>query len=68
VNVVEPGWVRTPLTENVPAAERDAAMNASLLKKFIEPADIANAVAYLCGPGGRFVTGQILRVDAGQVL
>ena len=68
VNVVEPGWVRTPLTEKVPAALREAAIDASLLKKALEPMDIANAVVYLCGPGGRYITGQILRVDAGQVL
>ncbi len=68
VNVVEPGWVRTPLTEKVPADLREAAIEASLLKKALEPADVANAVLYLCGPGGRYVTGQILRVDAGQVL
>lgn len=68
VNVVEPGWVRTPLTEKVPAALREAAIEASLLKRALEPSDIANAVVYLCGPGGRSITGQILRVDAGQVL
>lgn len=68
VNVVEPGWVRTPLTDKVPAEVRDAAIAASLLKKPLEPADVANAVVYLCGPGGRYITGQILRVDAGQVL
>jgi 3-oxoacyl-[acyl-carrier protein] reductase len=68
VNVVEPGWVRTPLTEKVPAALREAAIESSLLKKALEPSDIANAVVYLCGPGGRLITGQILRVDAGQVL
>jgi len=68
VNVVEPGWVRTPLTEKVPTALREAAIEASLLKKALEPVDIANAVVYLCGPGGRLITGQILRVDAGQVL
>lgn len=68
VNVVEPGWVRTPLTEKVPPALREAAIEASLLKKALEPSDVASAVLYLCGPSGRFVTGQILRVDAGQVL
>jgi 3-oxoacyl-[acyl-carrier protein] reductase len=68
VNVVEPGWVRTPLTDKVPAELREAAIEASLLKKALEPVDVAHAVLYLCGPGGRFITGQILRVDAGQVL
>jgi 3-oxoacyl-[acyl-carrier protein] reductase len=68
VNVVEPGWVRTPLTERVPAELCEAAIAASLLKKPLEPVDVASAVVYLCGPGGRFITGQILRVDGGQVL
>lgn len=68
VNVVEPGWVRTPLTERVPAKLREEAIAASLLKKPLEPEDVAHSVLFLCGPGARFITGQILRVDGGQVL
>ena len=68
VNVVEPGWVRTPLTERVPKELRDAALAESLVGTFLDPEDIANAVLYLCGPSGRRVTGQILRVDGGQFL
>jgi len=68
VNVIEPGWVRTPLTEQVPQPIRDAALAESLLGSFVETADVAAAVLYLCGPAGRAVTGQILRVDAGQFL
>jgi 3-oxoacyl-[acyl-carrier protein] reductase len=68
VNVIEPGWVRTPLTETVPHEIRDIALAESLLGSFVEVTDIAAAVLYLCGPGGQRVTGQILRVDAGQCL
>ena len=68
VNVIEPGWVRTPLTEAVPEEIREAALAESLLGTFLEPSDVAAAVLYLCGPGGQRVTGQILRVDAGQFL
>ena len=68
VNVVEPGWVRTPLTEAVPQEIRDAALAENLLGTFVEPADVAAAVLFLCGPGGRRITGEILRVDAGQFL
>jgi len=68
VNVVEPGWVRTPLTEAVPKEVRDAALAESLLGKFVEPEDVAAAVLFLCGPGAGFITGQILRVDGGQFL
>lgn len=68
VNIIEPGWVRTPLTEAVPQQIRDAALAESLLGSFVEVADIAAAVLYLCGSGGQRVTGQVLRVDAGQWL
>ncbi len=68
INVVEPGWVRTPLTEVVPQAVKDAALAESLLGTFIEPADVAASVVFLCGPGAAHITGQILRVDGGQYL
>ena len=66
VNVVEPGWVRTPLTEKYPVAARESAVAETLLGELVEPDDVASAVIYLCG--ARHVTGQILRVDSGQYL
>lgn len=68
VNVVEPGWVRTPLTESLPLAVREAAQAETLLGELAEMIDVASAVKFLCGPGGSRITGQILRVDAGQFL
>jgi len=68
VNVVEPGWVRTPLTEALPKEIRDAAVAESPLGKLLEPSDVASAVLFLCGPGASHITGQILRVDGGQYL
>jgi len=68
VNVIEPGWVRTPLTEKVSQQIRDAALAESLVGSFLDPEDIASAVLYLCGPAGKRVTGQVLRVDGGQFL
>jgi 3-oxoacyl-[acyl-carrier protein] reductase len=68
VNVIEPGWVRTPLTDAVPPQVREAALAETLLGTLVDPEDIAGAVLYLCGPAGRRITGQILRVDGGQFL
>lgn len=68
INVIEPGWVRTPVTESVPRPIRDAALAESLVGSFVEPSDIGHAVAFLCGPGVGRITGQILRVDGGQFL
>lgn len=68
VNVIEPGWVRTPLTEALPMEIRQAAQAESLLGTLLDVSDIAAAVLFLCGPGANRITGQILRVDAGQFL
>lgn len=68
VNVVEPGMVRTAMTETLPDDVRAAALRETLLGSMTEPEDVAAAIAFLCGPGGRRVTGQVLRVDAGQFL
>ncbi len=68
INVVEPGWVRTPMTERVPQKIREAALAESLLGTLLETKDVAAAVLFLCGEGGSRITGQILRVDGGQFL
>jgi len=40
---------------------------SSLLKRFIQPAEVANLVAYVAGEGASATTGAALRVDGGVV-
>ena len=68
VNVVEPGWVRTPLTESLPPELREAALAETALGELVEPSDVAETVAFLASDGARRITGQVLRVDAGQFI
>lgn len=68
VNVIEPGWVRTPLTDALPKEILQAAEAESALGTLLDVTDIAAATLFLCGPGASRMTGQILRVDAGQFL
>jgi len=68
INVVEPGWVRTPLTEALPKPIQDAAVAETVIGRLVEPNDVADAVVFLCGPGARHITGQTLRVDGGQYM
>ncbi len=68
VNVIEPGWVRTPLTETFPEDVRQRALDETILGELVEPEDVAAAVVFLSGDASRRITGQILRVDAGQYL
>jgi gluconate 5-dehydrogenase len=40
-------------------------LNRTPLGRMGEPADIGWAVAYLCSPAAKFITGTILTVDGG---
>ncbi|UGQ09241.1 SDR family oxidoreductase [Yinghuangia sp. ASG 101] len=71
VNAVSPGWTRTQLVADYFAAQPDprAAEAAVLaqhpLGRMCDPADVANVVAFLTGPGARGMTGAEVPVDAG---
>lgn len=62
--VVDPGPIDTGMN---PADGETADFQRSLtaLGRYGEAEDIAAAVAYLAGPGGRYVTGTALAVDGG---
>lgn len=68
VNVVEPGWVDTPMTQRVPEEFRQRALAETLTGRLTLPEDVASAVAFLCSDAAAQITGQVLRVDGGQFL
>ena len=68
VNLVAPGFIRTDLTAGLPE-ERMAAVLAQVpLGRLGEPVDVAPLVAFLAGEGGRYITGQAIRVDGGLLM
>lgn len=66
VNAVAPGWIDTPMTARVPEEFRRRAVEESVLGRLGEPDEVADAVWFLASGLGRYVTGQVLRVDGGQ--
>lgn len=66
VNAVSPGFVRTPMTEHLAESVVELALSESLLGRASEPVDVANAILFLVSDEARQITGQTLRVDAGQ--
>lgn len=76
VNAVCPSYVRTPMTERTldrieertgrdREAALDALVEASALGRLIEPDEVADAVAYLCGDAAAAVNGQCIVLDGG---
>jgi meso-butanediol dehydrogenase / (S,S)-butanediol dehydrogenase / diacetyl reductase len=66
-NVVAPTVVKTPMTEaawDYPSFQR---INQGLTPFYRDclPADVANAVAFLCSDKGEFINGQVLPIDGG---
>jgi len=68
VNSVSPGYCRTPMIETVPEKVLEPIIARTPLGRLAMPADIANAVFFLCSDESVFITGQVLRVDGGLVL
>jgi NAD(P)-dependent dehydrogenase (short-subunit alcohol dehydrogenase family) len=66
VNVVSPGLIRTPMSEDLPPDVTAAAIGESALGRVGAPEDVARAVLFLCTELSAHITGQVLRVDGGQ--
>jgi 3-hydroxybutyrate dehydrogenase len=76
-NCVNPGYVRTPLVEKQIAdqarvhdiPERDVVekimLTESVIKRLLEPEEVADLVAWLCGPSSSMVTGASYLMDGG---
>jgi 3-hydroxybutyrate dehydrogenase len=72
-----PGYVRTPLVERQVADQarahgipeerviEDVILAPQALKRLLEPSEVADAVAFLLGPGGSAFTGAPLVMDSG---
>lgn len=65
VNCVAPGAIATEGMDVYPESARKALPNANLLRRFGEARDVADAVCYLAGPTGAFLTGEVVVVDGG---
>jgi 3-oxoacyl-[acyl-carrier protein] reductase len=66
VNVVAPGFIDTDMTRSLPDAQRTALAAQIPLGRLGAPADIAEAVCFLAGPGAAWITGETLNVNGGM--
>ena len=65
VNAVAPGFIETDMTAAMPEAAREAMAEGIPLARIGKPEEISSLVAFLCGPGASYITGEVIRVDGG---
>ena len=65
VNAVAPGYIQTAMTDTLTDGQREALLAAVAIPRLGQPADVAEAVAFLCGPGASYITGVVLNVSGG---
>jgi len=67
-NAVAPGFIETEMTAVLGEAARAELLAQIPLGRLGTPEDVARVVAFLAGPGGSYITGQVIVVDGGMVV
>jgi len=67
-NCIAPGFIMTEMTEVLPQAVKDGAMQVIPVKRFGTVEDVARAVAFLASDEAGYITGQVLCVDGGMAM
>jgi NAD(P)-dependent dehydrogenase (short-subunit alcohol dehydrogenase family) len=68
VNAVAPGIIETDLLHRTHGSDGIARLAAQVPLGLGRPRDVGLAVAFLCGPGARYITGATLDVNGGQYM
>jgi 3-oxoacyl-[acyl-carrier protein] reductase len=68
VNCVAPGFIATPMTDDLPEAQKEALTQAIPAGRLGEGNDIAAACLYLASDEAAYVTGQTLHVNGGMAM
>ena len=68
VNVIAPGFIKTPMTDNLNNEQVDSILNKIPMKKLGTPRDIANIAAFLSSEDASYITGQTFHVNGGMLM
>lgn len=64
-NVVVPGFISTDYVDGLPEALREQATARIALRRFGNPEEVADLVAFLVSDRARYITGSVVTIDGG---
>ncbi len=65
VNAIAPGFIQTPMTDKLNDEQRQTLLGSLAIPRLGTAEDIANVVMFLAGPGGSYITGEVINVSGG---
>lgn len=68
VNAVAPGFIITPMTEQLPEKIKEEMLKSIPVGRFGTTEDVANAIIFLALPESGYITGQVIHVNGGMYM
>jgi len=68
VNMVSPSVISTELTSDIPEKVKLLTAAQTPLRRLALPEDVAGAVSFLAGNQSNFLSGEVIRVNGGQLM
>jgi 3-oxoacyl-[acyl-carrier protein] reductase len=65
VNAIAPGFIQTAMTDKLNDEQRKALLGNLAIQRLGTADDIAAVVVFLAGPGGSYITGEVINVSGG---
>ena len=66
VNAIAPGFIETDMTNSLPSEQKDALASQIPMGRLGTTNEVAQAVLFLAGDSGSYITGQTLHINGGM--